>query len=260
MATTEASHTHPARDAYRQTQGHIYDLQETLLKSARSQEAEKSPETAPVATAAAAPTVNSEQLLAHTDENFGSQHPVLGELQYSAGPARPQTPADKLFPYDYLRHAMPAPLIPACDDSAINGIWRIFIPHEELRDALSATPANRRICNNEIWGSDIYTDDSDVILVLQHCGAFATAKNSAAKRTPANRTNCNAVSGLTGPLQNAECDLVVDILMLPPLQNYASSNRNDVESRAWSTTHDGLSYGIYALEFRPRSSPDATST
>jgi len=39
-------------------------------------------------------------------------------------------------------------------------------------------------------------------------------------------------------------DVIVDILILPPLEKYSSTVRNAIKSRSWVKQHDGMSYMV----------------
>lgn len=67
-----------------------------------------------------------------------------------------------------------------------------------------------------LWGTDVYTDDSDLLAVLRHMGFSCSANH----------------------------DLAVKLLLLPSLKQYQGSFRHGISSRNWITKHDGISYMV----------------
>ena len=133
------------------------------------------------------------------------------------------------------------------------------ITYEDVQASLDNLESPRAR-NNEIWGCDIYSDDSDPILVLRHCGfkPVASPGNSFPKlrRTPANMANQDSVIGNLPLLTGTPFDLEVELLLLPTLQKYPSVKRFGITSREWGSEdtvlHDGISYGIYSIAIKQR--------
>lgn len=87
-----------------------------------------------------------------------------------------------------------------------------------------------------LWGSDVYTDDSDILAVMIHSSwlrpipaAFDPYGETPA---PINRT------------RRAQDDLKVLIRVAPKLIRYVASERAGFVSRGWGNSHDGVSYVI----------------
>ncbi|QIW97944.1 hypothetical protein AMS68_003462 [Peltaster fructicola] len=116
------------------------------------------------------------------------------------------------------------------------------------------------ICRERrVWGSDIYTDDSDVIAAAVHSGWIRgdfgysnddiSALDEETQHEPAN------LSLSTKPAQPLDIpagyDMHVTLLILPPLEEYASTHRHHIWSRDWkgAELHDGMSYMIFKLDF-----------
>ncbi|KAF9952426.1 hypothetical protein BGZ72_006295 [Mortierella alpina] len=79
----------------------------------------------------------------------------------------------------------------------------------EVRVASSyLTYDNYKVKKREVWGTDIYTDDSDVV---------------------------------------AKYDLAVTLRVMPKLLKYQGSIRNRIKSRTWNTGHDGVSLRIESI-------------
>lgn len=76
-----------------------------------------------------------------------------------------------------------------------------------------------------LWGSDVYTHDSDVVAVLMHCGY---------------------VSSIIGIPRNTVSEAQVTLEYLPPASCYPSVYRNGVRSRAWGYFENGCSFRVCA--------------
>lgn len=257
-------------EIYRQTQSQIYNLQQTILNSSRMQDAAKPPAqektlfssddtTKKQAIKHPAVEVNSRPVLELVAAHYAGNRRHLGPLRYNAWAGIRDkdasnindTPAPDMPDLDYMRFLMPRPLLPAYQTAEINCTVTIEVSYEDIVAATQPHPSNPHVVNNEIWGSQIYTDDSDILLVLQHCGAIPSSCALAGARTPANLEDPDHVTGVIPP-SPTPYDLKVDILLLPPLQSYSDSLNNDVKSRSWRGCHDGLSFGIYGIEIKTR--------
>jgi hypothetical protein len=84
-----------------------------------------------------------------------------------------------------------------------------------------------------VWGTDVYTDDSDLGLVLVHAGWIKW-----------------------GGQQTEDGDsLIVDVRIVPPLIRYTATERCGVLTRNWGNGHDGSSIVIEAVSRVPVSLP-----
>ncbi|CAN4115353.1 unnamed protein product [Withania somnifera] len=104
----------------------------------------------------------------------------------------------------------------ASDSSPSDPTLEIRTPAEHV----SAT--NRQVRGGQLWGTDIYTNDSDLVAVLMHTGYCRTT---------------------AAPLLPTITELRATIRVLPPQNCYISSLRNNVRSRAWGSAV-GCSYRI----------------
>ncbi|EFN57219.1 hypothetical protein CHLNCDRAFT_143678 [Chlorella variabilis] len=85
------------------------------------------------------------------------------------------------------------------------------------------TSNNRHVRARQLWGSDVYTEDSDLVAVLMHCGYW--------------------YHSLTHPpAQVAEVRAV--LTPQAPLERYPSTARNSIRSRAWAAPVEGCSYRV----------------
>ena len=72
----------------------------------------------------------------------------------------------------------------------------------------------------QLWGTDTYTDDSDLVAVLVHTGHVKL--KATAPKTP----------------------LLVSLRICPAAASYPSSEKNGLRSREWSGAHTGVSYKV----------------
>ncbi|KAG5377162.1 hypothetical protein IGI04_041758 [Brassica rapa subsp. trilocularis] len=102
-------------------------------------------------------------------------------------------------------------------DFANNGpTLEVQIPAEYV------TATNRRVRGGQLWGTDIYTDDSDLVAVLMHTGY------------------CRPTASPPPPTLQ---ELRATIRVLPSQDYYTSKLRNNVRSRSWGAGI-GCSYKV----------------
>ncbi|KAK7344084.1 hypothetical protein VNO77_13334 [Canavalia gladiata] len=102
-------------------------------------------------------------------------------------------------------------------ESSNNGpTLEIRIPSEHV------TATNRQVRGGQLWGTDVYTYDSDLVAVLMHTGY------------------CRPTAS---PPPAAIQELRATIRVLPPQDCYISMLRNNVRSRAWGAAI-GCSYRV----------------
>ncbi|CAI4057583.1 hypothetical protein SKDZ_04G1660 [Saccharomyces kudriavzevii ZP591] len=270
--------------AYRETQSQIYRLQETLLNSARAKNKQEEGRQESnnhfflglhedsqkgKSSAFDMPDVNSHAVLAFTEKHYPNKPRNLGMLYYNRfkeGSFREDCTSyseRRKFPYDLYDSSMPPPFLPAIGVQTINNIITLKITYEDIQASFDNLESPRTR-NNEIWGCDIYSDDSDPILALRHCGFNPVAHPGGPfpklKRTPVNMANHDDVTGDLPLLKGTPFDVEVKLLLLPTLQKYPSVKRFDIVSREWGSEetvlHDGLSYGIYSIAIRQRLGSD----
>lgn len=94
---------------------------------------------------------------------------------------------------------------------SVNALLSVHVPRRYIDPEHNSALKKRKV-----WGTEIYTDDSDLAAVLVH---------SAANLPP---------SG----------DLEVVIRVMPRLLKYKSSMNNGIKSRGWFSKHDGLSVHV----------------
>ncbi|CAG8520424.1 6690_t:CDS:2 [Ambispora gerdemannii] len=104
-----------------------------------------------------------------------------------------------------------------------NGLLEVWIPSQHL------IWDNTKVRKRWLWGTDVYTDDSDTVAVLIHTGYF-TPKPPKSQWPP----------------NFPDYDLCVTIRVLPKLVQYTSCSRNRIKSRSWGN-HHGVSFKIESV-------------
>lgn len=120
-----------------------------------------------------------------------------------------------------------------------------------------------------LWGTGVYTDDSDVVAAAVHSGWIkgdfgeanedleqmtTPAIDSTTNTQPSETRKKNKNNVLDQVPSNpvavpADMDLHINVLILPPLECYASTWMHNLQSRAWAGDHDGMSFMIQSVEF-----------
>jgi len=96
----------------------------------------------------------------------------------------------------------------------VNSLVEVLLPAKFLvSDA-------KQVRLRNLWGTDVYTDDSDLVAVLVHTGHVKL--KTTAPKTP----------------------LLVSLRVCSAQASYASSERNGLRSREWSGKHAGVSYKV----------------
>ncbi|KAI9891566.1 MAG: hypothetical protein M1814_002689 [Vezdaea aestivalis] len=171
--------------------------------------------------------------------------------------------------FDYSSNVDPLPVFPAADNCLLN----VRIPRVYLRPDIRQEITHRRA----VWGTDIYTDDSDIIAAAIHDGWIRGEwsadvdmdmlnlgmddPSEPKPQTSAPETSINGISPLTPPktpltsippyplLPPLNMDLHVTVLLLPALQKYEGVTRRGIRSRVWGSNHDGRSFKIFSIQW-----------
>lgn len=134
------------------------------------------------------------------------------------------------------------------------------------------------LLKRKVWGTDVYTDDSDIVAMCLHAGWITgpmlydvpdwvpPGKAVAAWRRMTRELSSNAKGNApNGALSDAErlesasviaalraatCDLSVVLRVAPKLIAYKGSQRSGVRSRSWGNTHDGVSFVIESVSLQ----------
>lgn len=209
----------------------------------------------------------------------------LGDFIYELGlkPARVQDPRTSRPPrhsYQSTPKPLPIDLIRGKEGSTL----MVKVGRQHLTRAAREEITSRRA----IWGTDVYTDDSDVLAACIHGGwirgewpedvdvellglddgigadvkdAKGGKKGRGKEQSPPEKRNIDFLEAppKTGPVQVPEGqDMHVMVLVMPKLEKYTSTVRFGIKSREWGgklgrdgqrSSHDGLSFMIRSVRF-----------
>lgn len=122
----------------------------------------------------------------------------------------------------------------------LNGILHVRIASRYL------TYDNPNIKKRSVWGTDVYTDDSDVVGMIVHGGSY-TLPDPLHPRNDSDDGRPSSISSIQRPNH----DLIVTLRVLPKLLKYAGTSRHRIKSRHW-TDHDGMSLRVESVKEIPR--------
>lgn len=122
-----------------------------------------------------------------------------------------------------------------------------------------------------LWGTGVYTDDSDPVAAAIHSGFIRGAWGEdvdesmldleikddyqhAPQSTPANGAEgSKSGSQIKGPrlppFPPADRDLHITLLVLPRVEQYDSTVMFGIKSRKWDGRHDGMSFKVHAVDW-----------
>ncbi|RAH79529.1 Rxt3-domain-containing protein [Aspergillus japonicus CBS 114.51] len=116
-----------------------------------------------------------------------------------------------------------------------------------------------------LWGTGVYTDDSDPVAAAIHSGFIRGAWSEEVdvdlldleirdtyQHAPQTAQDIGLEEGerpRVPPVPPSDKDLHITILILPRLERYESSVLFGLRSRAWEGSHDGMSYKILRTEW-----------
>ncbi|KAG0202940.1 hypothetical protein BGX33_009387 [Mortierella sp. NVP41] len=136
----------------------------------------------------------------------------------------------------------PAILLPAMQGKE-NSLLEVRIASTYL------TYDNVKVKKREVWGTDVYTDDSDVVAMLIHAGYFIPPTHSQCTDEDSLHPTSQMHNFVSNPIKHI-CpgfDLAVTLRVMPKLIRYQGSIRNRIKSRTWSSGHDGVSFRIESI-------------
>jgi hypothetical protein len=150
-------------------------------------------------------------------------------------------------------------LIPSFNDPLqTNSTYTIRVSRTWLRTSERAAICAQRF----LWGSGIYSDDSDPIAAAIHSGfikgAWSDCVDMALLEQVIKEQNPSIDVKQNVPFEPVEPpdgkDLHITLLVLPQLERYAESVRYGVKSRTWpeeakDAPHDGVSFMVLACEW-----------
>ena len=161
--------------------------------------------------------------------------------------------------YDKFDVSIRPNLLPSFTDAEkVNCTYTVRVPKLWLQER-----ERRLICKEAyLWGSGIYSDDSDVVAAAMHSGFIRAVAPETVDQVLLDRVvkEQNAkIEGLVNvpekPIEpEAGKDAVITLLVLPTLERYAGSSRFGICSRTWpepgtKTEHDGVSFAVLKVEY-----------
>lgn len=201
----------------------------------------------------------------------------LGDVVYDAS----LTPAKLSSPSRFGFASTPRPLPMAMIRDNENSTLTVKIPRAHLTTVAREEITTRRA----IWGTDVYSDDSDVVAACIHAGWIRGEWSNDIdtdlldlRVQPPKSKGRNAVVApeqgpqevltsppATGPVQVPHHrDLHVTILILPALEKYTSTTRFGIQSREFGGTyngrksnHDGISFMVTAIRWVDGAAPQS---
>ncbi|ETI27855.1 hypothetical protein G647_00304 [Cladophialophora carrionii CBS 160.54] len=150
-------------------------------------------------------------------------------------------------------------LLPSFSDpEQINCTYTVKVSRMWLRER------ERHLIGREqyLWGSGIYTDDSDPLAAAMHSGFIESARPNDAVLERLIEEQNPKIEGLAAPVKPAAVsegkDLHITLVVLPQLESYTDSVRYGIKSRSWPerekegatpAPHDGVSFMVLKTEF-----------
>lgn len=153
---------------------------------------------------------------------------------------------------------LPNPIASFDQTDQQNCTYSIRVPRLWLQER-----ERRMICKEAfLWGSGIYTDDSDIVAAAMHSGFIRSAPPENTDKGLLDRIakEQNAkIEGLVDAperplIPDSNKDAIVTCVVLPTLEEYPSSTRFGIRSRQWpgdkkGAEHDGVSFAVIKVEF-----------
>ena len=192
----------------------------------------------------------------------------LGSQLYAPRVTLPHASTTSFSKFKFASKPKPLPLF----EEKENCTYTIRVPRELLTER-----SREHVCaERQIWGTDVYTDDSDVLAAAIHSGWIRGAwgddvdvsmlelsvpspagetANGEAESLPKEGEKAEGDSALRepppeGPVSPpANRDAYITILILPPLERYSPCTWHGMRSRSWGDNHDGMSFKIHRIEW-----------
>lgn len=104
--------------------------------------------------------------------------------------------------------------------------------------------------SRKIWGTDVYTDDSDILAACIHSGWLRLGSTAPLFGTSAQDDAHNAQKRRRRRKKPTldHRSLCITIVVAPKLIKYEGSLRAGVWSRSWGNSHDGVSFAIESVQ------------
>lgn len=124
-------------------------------------------------------------------------------------------PPEKKVRSDESDHIVYEPcVVPSAFKTSLNELVEVLVPPKYL------VSDSRQVRLRQLWGTDVYSSDSDLVAVLVHTGHVKL--KATAPKMP----------------------LLVSLRVCPAQATYAGSDRNGLKSRQWEEKHEGVSYKV----------------
>lgn len=98
--------------------------------------------------------------------------------------------------------------------------------------------------DRQLWGTDVYTDDSDLLAVLVHAAWLRPILPSKPRHVDPLKEETRQVKRA----RNSNDDLRVRLRIAPKLIRYVATERAGILSRGWGNSHDGVSIVVESIE------------
>ncbi|GAB5585835.1 hypothetical protein Unana1_00735 [Umbelopsis nana] len=118
---------------------------------------------------------------------------------------------------------------------------------------------NKMVKKRALWGTDIYTDDTDIVSMILHSGKYEASYQE--PQVKLNNDVLLAMSGTAAVIEPRRVDIdqnipdhdvSVTLRVLPKLLRYAGTIRHHLKSREWGGNHDGMSLYVEKVDKLPR--------
>ena len=152
------------------------------------------------------------------------------ELAEPAGPGLANGPGGKVevvIPAGYLGSGWTLRAAHQRPDAAPTDGWRRLLAGLNLE--------------RRLWGTEVYTDDSDLVGMLVHGGWLVPALNAAPAEEAAAATAEEDAGKRKRSTQPKEAGLRVELRVVGRLLRFIGTDRHGLRSRGWGNSHDGAS-------------------
>lgn len=112
----------------------------------------------------------------------------------------------------------------------------------------------------QVWGTDVYTDDSDILALLVHSGWLRVTRRERRRRAGEKGAGADAIrrarivgeerieASTPAAAASTAAAIKVTLGVVPPLIRYQGIERQGVRSRSWGNGHDGVSLRVEQVE------------
>lgn len=147
-------------------------------------------------------------------------------------------------------------LIPSFSSSDVNCTYTFYVS----KSWINTRELQLITSSRHLWGTGIYTDDTDPITAAMHMGflkpSFSSIDETLLSRIVHDQNpRVDLGKELKPPSKPLDIttakDLKITCVVMPPLEDYESTARFGVKSRAWpegGSGHDGLSFSVLKVE------------